>query len=75
MNPNAVHWDVETQRLEVARALAANTRAMVQVAPAGDVAAALLRHTIVSENGDPAPASLEARDLAASKSSGAPPRQ
>ena len=44
--PNAVHWDVETQRLEVARALAGNTRAMVQVGPAADVAASLLMHTL-----------------------------
>jgi len=48
--PNAVHWDVETQRLEVARALAGNTRAMVQVGPAADVAASLLMHTL-PENG------------------------
>jgi regulator of protease activity HflC (stomatin/prohibitin superfamily) len=51
--PNAMHWDVEGQRLDVARALAANTRAMVQVgAPGvgGDVAAALLQHTL-PENG------------------------
>ena len=44
--PNAVHWDVETQRLEVARALAANTRAMVQVGSGSDVAASLLMHTL-----------------------------
>jgi regulator of protease activity HflC (stomatin/prohibitin superfamily) len=44
--PNAVHWDVETQRLDVARALAANTRAMVQVGSGNDVAASLLMHTL-----------------------------
>jgi regulator of protease activity HflC (stomatin/prohibitin superfamily) len=44
--PNAVHWDVESQRLEVARALAGNTRAMVQVGPGSDVAASLLMHTL-----------------------------
>jgi regulator of protease activity HflC (stomatin/prohibitin superfamily) len=48
--PNAVHWDVETQRLDVARALAANTRAMVNVGPGNDVAASLLMHTL-PENG------------------------
>jgi regulator of protease activity HflC (stomatin/prohibitin superfamily) len=48
--PNAVHWDVETQRLDVARALAANTRAMVNVGPGSDVAASLLMHTL-PENG------------------------
>jgi regulator of protease activity HflC (stomatin/prohibitin superfamily) len=48
--PNAVHWDVESQRLDVARALAANTRAMVNVGPGNDVAASLLMHTL-PENG------------------------
>ena len=52
--PNAMKWDVETQRLEVARALAANTRAMVQVGPQGDVAASLLMHTL-PDNGTPPP--------------------
>ncbi len=44
--PDAMRWDVESQRLEVARALAANTRAMVQVGPGGDVARSLLMHTL-----------------------------
>src|SRR5436190_4491563 len=48
--PNALRWDVEGQRLDIARALAANTRAMVQVGSGGDVAAALLQHTL-PENG------------------------
>ena len=52
--PNAMHWDVESQRLEVARALAANTRALVQVGPQGDVAASLLMHTL-PDNGTPPP--------------------
>lgn len=51
--PNAVHWDVETQRLEVARALAGNTRAMVQVGPAADVAASLLMHTLPDNGSAP----------------------
>ena len=50
--PNAMHWDVESKRLEVARSLAANTRAMVNVGPGADVAAALLNHTL-PENGVP----------------------
>jgi regulator of protease activity HflC (stomatin/prohibitin superfamily) len=53
--PNALKWDVESQRLEVARALAANTRAMVQVGPGGDVAASLLMHTL-PDDGTPPPA-------------------
>ena len=52
--PNALKWDVETQRLDVARALAANTRAMVQVGPQADVAASLLMHTL-PDNGTPPP--------------------
>ncbi len=51
--PNAMHWDVESQRLDVARALAGNTRAFVSVGPGADVAAALVRHTL-SEDGVPA---------------------
>src|SRR6478752_528516 len=56
--PNAMHWDVESQRLEVARALAGNTRAMVQVggATGGDVAAALLQHTLPENGVSPASA-------------------
>jgi regulator of protease activity HflC (stomatin/prohibitin superfamily) len=57
--PNAMHWDVETHRLEVARALAGNTRAMVQVGPAADVAASLLMHTL-PENGTPSAQASEA---------------
>jgi regulator of protease activity HflC (stomatin/prohibitin superfamily) len=38
-------WDVDSQRLDVARALAANTRAMLQVGTAADVAGALLMQT------------------------------
>jgi regulator of protease activity HflC (stomatin/prohibitin superfamily) len=40
--PAALEWDVQSQRLEVAKALAANTRAMVQVGPADDITTALL---------------------------------
>lgn len=61
--PNAMRWDVDTQRLDVARGLATNTRAMVQVGPGSDVAGALLMHTLSDEredapgrNGAPAPA-------------------
>jgi regulator of protease activity HflC (stomatin/prohibitin superfamily) len=57
--PNAMHWDVESQRLDVARSLAANTRAMVNVGSGTDVAASLLMHTL-PENGTPPPAAPEA---------------
>jgi hypothetical protein len=54
--PNAMHWDVEGQRLDVARALASNTRAMVQVGSGADVAAALLTHTLQEDDVTSAPA-------------------
>jgi regulator of protease activity HflC (stomatin/prohibitin superfamily) len=44
--PKAMQWDVDSRRLDVAAALAANTRAMVQVGPTADVAASLLMHTL-----------------------------
>jgi regulator of protease activity HflC (stomatin/prohibitin superfamily) len=59
--PNAMHWDVESQRLDVARGLAANTRAMVQVGPGSDVAASLLMHTL-PEDGLPPAAAPESGD-------------
>src|SRR3954471_1747333 len=52
--PAALEWDVQTQRLDVARALAANTRAMVHVGPADDITTARLMHTA---NDDAKPAS------------------
>src|SRR4029078_8150074 len=56
--PNAMHWDVEGQRLDVARALGGDTRAMGQVggATGGDVAAALLQHTLPENGVSTAPA-------------------
>ena len=47
--PNAARQDMLDQRLEVARALAGNTRAMVQVGSGGDVADALILHTLTDE--------------------------
>ena len=44
--PNAARHDVEEQRIEVARSLAGNTRAMVQVGNNTDVADALIMHTL-----------------------------
>jgi len=52
--PNAMRWDVGGQRLEIARALAANTRAMVQIGPGADVAASLLLHTVAETGDEPA---------------------
>jgi regulator of protease activity HflC (stomatin/prohibitin superfamily) len=47
--PDAARWDVDSARLEIARSLAANTRAMVQLGPGTDVANALLGREIVDE--------------------------
>ncbi len=52
--PLAARYDAETQRLEVARALAGNTRAMVQVGGSGDVADAIVVHTLADAD-EPAP--------------------
>jgi regulator of protease activity HflC (stomatin/prohibitin superfamily) len=57
--PNAMHWDNETLRLEIARSLAGNTRAMVQVGQGADVANSLLMHTL-PDNGTPPAAAPEA---------------
>jgi regulator of protease activity HflC (stomatin/prohibitin superfamily) len=53
--PAAAAYDVADARLAVARALAGNTRAMVQVGPGGDVADALIVQTL-SDDRAPAPA-------------------
>jgi regulator of protease activity HflC (stomatin/prohibitin superfamily) len=44
-HPSAMHWDFDSERLGVARALAANSRAFLQVGSATDVAGALLMQT------------------------------
>ncbi len=69
--PKAIAWDVESKRLEVAQALAANTRAMVQVGPGADVAASLLMHTL-PDDGAAKPA---VADSAASPKPGASRQQ
>jgi regulator of protease activity HflC (stomatin/prohibitin superfamily) len=59
--PLAVRYDVDGQRLDVARSLAGNTRAMVQVGGDRDVADALVVHTLADDANAaaeaPAPAS------------------
>ncbi len=54
--PAAMQWDIESRRLDVAANLAGNTRAMVQVGPAADVAASLLMHTMPDDGGQAKPA-------------------
>jgi regulator of protease activity HflC (stomatin/prohibitin superfamily) len=54
--PNAARRDLEEERIEVARSLAANTRAMVQVGSNADVADALIMHTLTdAPPGAPSP--------------------
>jgi regulator of protease activity HflC (stomatin/prohibitin superfamily) len=54
--PEAARFDVETARLDVARALAGNTRAMLNVG-GGDIASALVMRDQADEAVDGAPAS------------------
>jgi regulator of protease activity HflC (stomatin/prohibitin superfamily) len=54
--PEAARWDVESARLEIARSLAGNTRAMVQLGQGTDVANALLGRELVDESPPEPPA-------------------
>jgi regulator of protease activity HflC (stomatin/prohibitin superfamily) len=47
--PEAARFDLETARLDVARALAGNTRAMLQVGAGGDIASALVMRDLADE--------------------------
>jgi hypothetical protein len=47
--PEAARFDLETARLDVARALAGNTRAMLQVGAGGDIASALVMRDLAGE--------------------------
>ena len=47
--PAAAAYDVGSARLDVARALAGNSRAMLHVGGAGDVAEALVMRTLTEE--------------------------
>jgi regulator of protease activity HflC (stomatin/prohibitin superfamily) len=60
--PNASRQDVLDQRIAVARALAGNTRAMVQVGSGGDVADALILHTLTDEIATPEAAAAPTND-------------
>jgi regulator of protease activity HflC (stomatin/prohibitin superfamily) len=51
--PTAMRWDTESRRLDVAEALATNTRAMVQVGPGVDVATSLLLQTPPAADPEP----------------------
>jgi regulator of protease activity HflC (stomatin/prohibitin superfamily) len=59
--PHAARHDVDQQRLDVAKALARNTRAMVQVGPGGDVADALIVQTLSDETAPVKPGARQTR--------------
>ena len=68
--PEAARFDLETARLDVARALAGNTRAMLQVGTGGDIASALvMRDLDEAADGAPPPAA-KPRPGRASRASG-----
>jgi modulator of FtsH protease HflK len=50
--PAASRYDLEAARLDVARALAGNTRAMVQVGAGGDIASALVLRDLADADSD-----------------------
>jgi regulator of protease activity HflC (stomatin/prohibitin superfamily) len=56
--PEAARFDLETARLDVARALAGNTRAMLQVGAGGDIASALVMRDLADrpDGAEPPPA-------------------
>ena len=58
--PQAARRDLDDQRLAVARALAGNSRAMVQVGSGGDVADALIVRSLADETSDGAPPATRA---------------
>ena len=60
--PDAARWDVESARLEIARSLAGNTRAMVQLGPGTDVANAILGRELADDS-PPRAAACPARVL------------
>jgi hypothetical protein len=61
--PQASRFDLESARLEVAKALAGNTRAMLQVGSGGDIASALVMRDLDAEPDgvEPAPTASPAR--------------
>jgi len=61
--PQASRFDLESARLEVAKALAGNTRAMLQVGSGGDIASALVMRDLDAEpdGAEPAPTASPAR--------------
>jgi regulator of protease activity HflC (stomatin/prohibitin superfamily) len=69
--PEAARFDLETARLDVARALAGNTRAMLQVGTGGDIASALVMRDLDEPvDGAPPPAAKPRTGGRGSRASG-----
>ena len=68
--PEASRYDLETARLDVARALAGNTRAMLNVGTGGDIASALVMRDLAGDATDGAPAAGPGRGRRASSREG-----
>ena len=49
-SPQAAEWDVASARLEIARGLATNTRAVIEVGDTSDIARALTMRDILQED-------------------------
>ena len=60
-SPNATRWDWESQRLRVARSLARNSRAMLQLGGSGDIADTLVTRTYLERDDLPATAEAQPR--------------
>ncbi len=52
--PSAAQWDWASEKLDVAKALAKNSRAMIQLAGAGDVADVILQRALLDDGADKA---------------------
>ena len=71
--PNAAKWLFESEKLGVARALAGNSRAMIQLGGEGDVVEALLKGTLMDSESD-APAAAPGNGERATTRRSAPGR-
>jgi regulator of protease activity HflC (stomatin/prohibitin superfamily) len=71
--PVAMSYDIQRARLEVARALAGNTRAIVQVVPGQDVANSLLTSALFEAPGEQVPELAPAAEAGDGATEVAPP--
>jgi regulator of protease activity HflC (stomatin/prohibitin superfamily) len=69
--PDAMRWDWAGQRLKVARKLAGNSRALIQLGGSGDIADALVARTAMEAAGDEAAGDETAGSVALAAAAGA----